>query len=165
MSTQRETGVERRPSRTERRYDDAPEPTRQDLDDIVHTLEAGWTATVTVARRAANDVGYREIYVSVDGSSIGVLRHGEAITVDVSPGHHELRAHNTLFRRTVPFDVSVGEHAGFTAVNHAGRGTYSFLAVFIGVLGAGPLYLSLERDPSVTAPVRAQAADGGAPPR
>jgi hypothetical protein len=123
-----------------------PEPTRHDLDEVVRGLEATWTATVTVARRSVEDVGYREIYVSIDGTALGFLRHGEALTVDIPPGPHELHAHNTLFRRTLPFSVTVGEHAGFTAVNRAGAGTYSVLAFFIGFLGAGPLYLTLERD-------------------
>ena len=40
----------------------------------------------------------------------------------------------------------VGEHARFMAVNRAGWGTYSVLAFFIGFLGAGPLYLTFERE-------------------
>jgi hypothetical protein len=33
------------------------------------------------------------------------------------------------------------------AINRAGWGTYSVWALFIGFLGAGPLYLTLERQP------------------
>jgi hypothetical protein len=141
-----------------------PEPSREDLDHVVKTLEDSWTATVKVARRSATDVGYREIYVSLDGNKLGVLRHGEELIAEVAPGTHELRAHNTLFRKTIAFTISVGEHASFTAVNHAGRGTYSVLAMLVGFLGAGPLYLSLERDP-VAAPTGADgtpAAGAGA---
>jgi hypothetical protein len=141
---------------------DVPEPTRQDLDDVVHRLEATWTATVTVARRSPDDVGYREIYVALDRAPLGVLRHGEALTVEISPGSHELHAHNTLFHRTVPFSVTVGEHASFTAVNRAGLGTYSALAFFIGFLGAGPLYLTIERDPTMGAHDPAPAERAGA---
>ncbi len=32
------------------------------------------------------------------------------------------------------------------AINRAGRATYSVLAFFIGFLGAGPFYLTFERE-------------------
>ena len=122
------------------------EPTAQDIDRIVHSLEKSWTATITVRRQSPNDVGYREIFVSLDGESLGVLRHGEAITRETTPGAHRLRAHNTLFWKTLEIRLMVGEHARFMAVNRAGWGTYSVLAFFIGFLGAGPLYLTFERE-------------------
>ena len=93
-----------------------------------------------------DDVGYREIFVSLDGESLGVLRPGDAITRETTPGSHRLRAHNTLFWKTLEVRLMVGEHARFMAVNRAGWGTYSVLAFFIGFLGAGPLYLTFERE-------------------
>ena len=127
-----------------------PEPTMADLDDVVKELERNWTATLTVRRQAPEDIGYREIYVSLDGDSIGMLRHGQVLTREIPPGPHELKAHNTLFRRTLPFTVDVGDHARFQAINKSGWGTYSPLALLVGFLGAGPVYLSLtrENDPS-----------------
>ena len=79
-----------------------PEPTSADLDNVVKGLERTWTATLTVRRQAPDDIGYREIYVSLDGESIGMLRHGQSVTREIQPGPHELRAHNTLFRRALP---------------------------------------------------------------
>jgi hypothetical protein len=128
-----------------------PEPTSADLDNVVKDLERTWTATLTVRRQAAEDIGYREIYLSLDGQSIGMLRHGQSLTREIEPGTHELRAHNTLFRRALPFTVGVGDHARFQAVNKSGWGTYSAFAFVVGFLGAGPVYLSLWREPDAPA--------------
>ena len=121
-------------------------PTSADLDQIVGELEKSWTATITVRRQSKEDVGYREIYISLDGTLLGILQHGDSITRDITPGPHRLQANNTLFRKTLDFTLAVGEHASFTAVNRAGFGTYSVFAFFIGFLGAGPFYLTFERE-------------------
>jgi hypothetical protein len=101
-------------------------------------MEAG---TITIARNASTDVGHREIFVALDGQSIGILRHGDSITKQIDAGHHRLRAHNTLIWKTLEFELQPGEHARFTAINKAGWGTYSVLAW----IGAGPIYLTFER--------------------
>ena len=98
-------------------------------------------ATVTVARTDKGDVGHREIFVSLDGERLGILRHGETISHPIAPGHHTIRAHNTLFFKKLDFDAQPGEEVRFTAVNRAGWGSYSVLAW----IGAGPLYLTFER--------------------
>ena len=124
-----------------------PEPAAGEIDRIIRGLEASWKATITIRRQAPNDVGYREIYISLDGEKPErLLRYGESLTLDVKPGPHRLKAHNTLFVKTIDFTVNVGEHATFTAINRAGFGTYSVLAFFIGFLGAGPFYLTFERE-------------------
>jgi hypothetical protein len=120
-----------------------PEPSPADLDGVITDLKTSWTSSLTVLRQSADDVGYREIIVSLDGEPLGVLKHGDAITKDIQPGDHRLLVNNTLFRKTVHFNVRVGEHAVFRTVNRAGFGTYSVLAFF---LGGGPIYLSVERD-------------------
>jgi hypothetical protein len=61
------------------------------------------------------------------------------------PGRHRLRAYNTLVWKTVEFDIAAGEWVRFAAVNRAGRVT----AALIGILGVGPLYVTLERLPPV----------------
>lgn len=123
-----------------------PEPTAEDLDRIVDQLKRSWTAAITIRRQSREDVGYREIFLSLDGQALAMLNWGDAVTKQIAPGTHRLHAHNTLFKKTLEFTVNVGEHASFTAVNRAGLGTYSSLALIIGFLGAGPLYLTLERD-------------------
>ncbi len=42
-------------------------PTPKDIDDVVRDLEKSWTAVITIRRQSAEDVGYREIFVSLDG--------------------------------------------------------------------------------------------------
>ncbi len=122
------------------------EPTRQDLDDVMGQLQKSWTSTMTVRRKSRDDVGYREIFILLDGQSLGYLSHGDELTREILPGKHTLKAHNTLFSKTVDFAVGVGDHASFIAANKAGRGTYSMWALFFGFLGAGPLYLTFERE-------------------
>ena len=121
------------------------EPTQKDLDDIVRELRKSWTATITLRRQSTLDVGYREIFVTLDGELIAILRAGDEITREIPPGPHKIQANNTLFRKTIDFTVGVGDHASFEAINRAGFGTYSVLSFFIGFLGAGPLYLTFER--------------------
>jgi hypothetical protein len=122
------------------------EPTEKDIENIVRDLEQSWRAAITVRRQSKEDVGYREIFVSLDGESLGILRHGDVITRETTPGAHRLQAHNTLFWKTLEVTLAVGEHARFIAINRAGWGTYSVLAFFIGFLGAGPFYFTFERE-------------------
>ena len=102
----------------------------------------GGDAQITIRRESPNDVGFREIFVSLDGEQIAILKPNDAVTVTVTPGAHRLRAHNTLFWKTHDVVLRPGEHARFTAVNRAGFGTFGFMTF----LGASPLYLTFERD-------------------
>lgn len=99
-------------------------------------------ARVTVIRKHAKDVRDRQIIVSLDGERLATLLFGDSVTRDVEPGPHRMRAHNTLFWKTIDVDLRPGEHARFVVINRAGPGSYSLL----GLLGAGPLYLSFERE-------------------
>jgi hypothetical protein len=99
-------------------------------------------ARITITRRDPADVRDRQVVVSLDGQSFGTLMYGEDVSREVPPGPHRLRAHNTLFWKTVNLDLAPGEHARFRAVNRAGVGTYSLL----GLLGVGPLFLTFERE-------------------
>jgi hypothetical protein len=98
-------------------------------------------ALITVSRESPEDVGFREIFVSLDGEPLGILRHGERLTTAVASGAHWLRAHNTLFWKTHDIVVKPGEHVRFKAVNRAGWGTFGMLFF----LGAMPVYLTFER--------------------
>lgn len=99
-------------------------------------------ARITVVRRHPTDVRDRQIIVSVDGERLGTLLFGDTATAEVEPGPHRVRAHNTLFWRTLDVDLRPGEHARFVAINRPGFGTYPLL----GLVGAGPLYLTFERE-------------------
>jgi hypothetical protein len=103
----------------------------------------GTAARITVERTSPSDLGFREIFVSIDGEDVAVLRNGESVTRDVPAGPHRLRAHNTLIRKKADLDLRPGEHARFLAVMKPGWGTYSVLAI----IGAGPIYMDLTRLP------------------
>jgi hypothetical protein len=96
---------------------------------------------LTVERTSPEDVRHRQIVVSLDGSPFATLLFGESASRDITAGRHRLRAHNTLMWKTVEFDVAPGEQVRFMAVNRAGLGTMAL----VGLLGVGPLYVTLER--------------------
>jgi len=124
----------------------APEPTAGDLDQMMESVRRGWTATLTVRRQAPDDIGYREVYVKLDGRRLAMLSYGGAMTESIEPGRHTLQVDNTLFKKTIEFVAGVNDHIAFKTANLAGWGTYSAWALLIGFLGAGPFYLMLERD-------------------
>ena len=124
----------------------APEPTADDLDLMMESVRRGWTATLTIRRQAPDDIGYREVYVKLDGRRIGMLSYGAVLTENIEPGRHTLQVDNTLFKKTTEFVAGVDDHVIFKTANLAGWGTYSAWALIIGFLGAGPFYLMLERD-------------------
>lgn len=96
---------------------------------------------ITVCRQSPEDAGYREVFVSLDGEQVAMLQYGDTFTFEVKPGPHKLRAHNTLFWKTIDLVLKPGEHARFIAINRAGWGTFGFMTF----LGASPLYLTFER--------------------
>lgn len=99
-------------------------------------------ATVTVSRRSPEDVRQRQIYVSLDGTSIAELLFGATVTIPIQAGAHRIRAHNTLVWKTLTFDAQPGQHLKFRVVNRPGVGTYAMLSL----LGSGPIYLTFERE-------------------
>ena len=101
------------------------------------------TARITVSRQSPDDVRIRQLVVSIDGKTTATILYGESMTREVEPGPHRLRVHNTLVWKTVDLELNPGDHARFTVVNRAGFGTYWM----VGLLGAGPLYLTIRRDP------------------
>jgi hypothetical protein len=113
------------------------------IDDIEHweRLYERLPASVTVVRNHADDIQQRQMIVWLDGERLGTLMFGDEVTRDLDPGRHRLRVSNTLFWKTVEFDVKSGEQIRFEIINRAGRLTYPMLA-FIGV---GPLYVTIRR--------------------
>jgi len=101
----------------------------------------GNPAYVTIVRGNPDDVGDRQMFVSLDGERIATLMFGQKITRDVGPGLHRLRISNTLFWKSVTFTVKPGQRVQFEIVNRAGRLTYGMF----GLIGLGPLYVGVER--------------------
>ncbi|HET9263648.1 MAG TPA: hypothetical protein VFO14_11415 [Vicinamibacterales bacterium] len=98
---------------------------------------------ITVSRRVPEDVKQRQLVLSLDGRPWATLMFGEIATMELEPGPHELRIHNTLVWKTVGFDAAPGQHVRYSAANRAGWGTYTMLSLF----GVGPLYVSITREP------------------
>ena len=98
---------------------------------------------ITVSRRSTEDVRQRQLVLSLDGRPWATLLFGETATRELEPGPPELRVHNTLVWKTVSFEAAPGDHVRFSAVNRPGWGTYTMLSL----LGVGPLYVSVTREP------------------
>jgi len=110
--------------------------------DLVRmSLRTNYLASITVSRDAPEDVGFREVFVSVDGKDVGMLRYGDTISPELPAGPHRIRALNTLCWKTHDVVLQPGEHARFVAINRAGWGTFGLLMF----LGAAPVYLTFER--------------------
>jgi hypothetical protein len=100
------------------------------------------SARLVITRADSRDAQHRQIFLSLDGERLGDLVFGESVTRDIAPGHHVLKANNTMIWKTVEFDAAAGEEVRFRAVNYSGRGFFTFM-LFLGV---SPLYLAIERE-------------------
>lgn len=108
---------------------------------IADTVRSAPTQSVIVDRKDPADVGDRQVIVWLDGERIATLLYGEAVKHRLDVGPHRLRFSNTLFWKTVEFDVRAGEHVRFQAINRAGLVSYALLGIF----GVAPLYLTVRR--------------------
>lgn len=97
-------------------------------------------ARVVVTRDGSDDVGDRQILLSLDSEHWTTLLFGESATRELPPGRHLLKADNTLFRKTVEFDLAPGEEARFVVANRKGPGSGLFL-----LIGAPLFYLRVSR--------------------
>ncbi len=101
-------------------------------------------ATIVLSRTSPEDVGVREIYVTLDGAEVVVLRPGDRVARQVAPGRHVVKASNTLFRRTREVELAAGETAEFLGVNKPGGGAMG-MSILMAVLGVGALTLEFDR--------------------
>src|SRR6476620_7582484 len=67
------------------------------------------TGVVEVVRDTAHDIQDRWIRVRVDDGEEQILRYGQMVRFDVPAGRHRLRAHNTLGRDALEFDLAPGQ--------------------------------------------------------
>lgn len=99
-------------------------------------------STITLTRNSPDDVKTRQVIVKLDDTRIGDLMYGKTMTRKIEPGDHTLRLDNTWNKKTLDFHVNEGEEARFKVVNRPGRFTWFLVAS----LGAGPMYVSVERE-------------------
>jgi hypothetical protein len=84
----------------ERAWQDASAPTRATV--IPDT-------TIVVSRSSPNDFQDRQIYLWIDDVPLGKIRYGQAISKNIEPGRHTVRAFNTLFTRQIAVEAAPGE--------------------------------------------------------
>jgi hypothetical protein len=98
-------------------------------------------AQLIVSRTLAGDCGQRQVYVDLDGQSLGNLLDGERFVQEITAGRHFLKLNNTLVWKTIEFEAIDGETVEYRFANKAGR----FALPFLAVMGVAPLYLAVER--------------------
>jgi hypothetical protein len=98
-------------------------------------------AHVTLRRRSQRDARHRQVIASLDGQPFAELMFGEEARRPIPPGPHRMRVHNTLVWKTVEFTAAPGQEVVYDVINRAGWATWWMLSL----LGAGPLYLTVER--------------------
>jgi hypothetical protein len=95
---------------------------------------------VTFVRDDPADFKQRQVYVRVNGRRLITLLFGESVEVELLPGMHHFRIHNTLFWKHIRLGIEPGERLRCRIINSSRWWT----AGFVGVLGAAPLFLSVE---------------------
>ena len=104
-----------------------------ELDDL--------RSTVTIGRTDQSDCGQRQIFARLDDHPRVTLVFGDSVTMEVLPGRHRLRVHNTLFWKTIDFAIEPAERLEFQVINRARWWTYGMA----GVLGSAPLFLTVRK--------------------
>jgi hypothetical protein len=93
-------------------------------------------------RNHPQDIQDRPVYLWIDGvKSDRILRYGKTFTQEIPPGHHTLKAHNTLFGQTVEFDAEPGETIRYTCENGLSPGGI----VMVLMMGVAYLKVRLKR--------------------
>ena len=103
------------------------------IDDVltIEELERAWhgphrdarstakinNAQLTVTRHGASDFQDRQVYLFVDEEPWGKVRYGKAVTREIAPGRHRVRAFNTLFSHTIEVEALPGEHVRLHCTN------------------------------------------------
>lgn len=79
--------------------------------------------------------------VSLDGEVVGRLLAGRTVDLEVAPGAHRLRIHNTLVWKTLELQCAPGEHVRLVAENRAGM-----MTTIMAVIGTGWFYLDVRKE-------------------
>jgi len=117
------------------------------VDDVldIETLERAWhgpddatrkeiskinQAQLTVTRNSAGDFQDRQVYLYVDGELWGKVKYNRPMTREIPPGHHKVRAFNTLFSHTIEIDAVPGEHVRLKCTNGLARGGWIMMVIW-----------------------------------
>jgi len=97
--------------------------------------------SVTLSREHPDDCGQRQVFARLDEDTRAVLVFGQSVTLEVKPGTHVLKVHNTLVWKKIEFTIEPGEHLGFTIINRSPK----WAVGMAGVLGWAPLFLTVRK--------------------
>jgi hypothetical protein len=86
-----------------------------DHAEAARVAKAG--AQLTVTRNSGSDFQDRQVYLFVDEEPWGKVKYGRPLTREIPPGHHRVRAFNTLFSHTIEIDAVPGEHVRLRCTN------------------------------------------------
>ena len=97
----------------------------EELERAWHGLDPGAgkstarvnNAQLTITRNSASDFQDRQVYLFVDEEPWGKVRYGKAVTREIPPGVHRVRAFNTLFSHTIEIHARPGEHVRVNCTN------------------------------------------------
>jgi len=101
-------------------------------------------ARVTIVRDDPADVQDRTIRLWLDGEPWDALPYGRTLSLDIDPGHHVVKAHNTLLGASVSFDAAPGEEVRLRCANGLPGGA----KLMVLMLGVAYLRVRIEQLPS-----------------
>jgi hypothetical protein len=104
-------------------------------------------ATIEIFRDTAEDVLDLWVRIFIDDQPAEILRYGETLRRQVTPGHHRIKAHNTLSKDTIEFDVEPGQTLRIRCHNHFAKGGilmmltigFAFIKVRLEIVEQDPL--------------------------
>ena len=102
------------------------------------------TARVTIVRNHPDDVQDRPVRLWLDGERLENLPYGKTFAQDIEPGHHVIKAHNTLFGTTLDIDAAPGEEVRVACMNGMTGGG----KLMVLLMGVAYLRVRLEQLPS-----------------
>ena len=103
--------------------------------------ESAQSARLNVSHPQEGNFLGRGLTLTLDGKEWTDLKAGRSIAREIEPGHPRLRVDNTYHKKTLEFDVGLGEQVHYRIKNRVGF----FGSMLITILGAGPMYLVMER--------------------
>jgi hypothetical protein len=102
------------------------------------------TARLTITRNQPLDVQDRPVRIWVDEERWDNITYGKTLSRDIAPGHHRIKAHNTLFGTTLEFDAAPGEEVRIKCQNGLTGGGM----LMVLMMGVAYLRVRLEQEPS-----------------
>ena len=115
---------------------------RQIESDRDYSIDRLFPTGITITRTSEEDWKTRQLVVAIDGTRVAEMLWGDSMTIELEPGPHTLRVHNTLVWKTVKFTLTPSEQILYEAINRASPSSYFFLGFMLGI---APLWVTIRR--------------------